>query len=122
VIKREILAAIGALPDVLVFVNAQTFTRFADADGRLDRASRGGLGAGSADLIGIVRVVRDIARPDLDLGRFIALEVKAPRGVVSDVQKRWLEAVRRMGGFAAVVRSVEEARGAIDRARKGDAA
>ena len=68
---------------------------------------RYGLAVGSADLIGC-----------LD-GRFIALEVKTAAGRASPEQRLWLDLVRRNGGFAAVVRSVEEARAAIARARTG---
>ena len=52
-------------------------------------------------------------------GRFVALEVKAPAGRTSPEQRQWLDLVRRNGGFAAVVRSVDEARAAIARARTG---
>jgi hypothetical protein len=68
---------------------------------------RYGLAVGSADLIGC-----------LD-GRFVALEVKAATGRASPEQRQWLDLVRRNGGFACVVRSVDEARAAIARARTG---
>jgi hypothetical protein len=68
---------------------------------------RYGLAVGSADLIGC-----------LD-GRFVALEVKTPTGRASPQQRQWLDLVRRHGGFAAIVRSVEDARAAIARARTG---
>ena len=68
---------------------------------------RYGLAVGSADLIGCLG------------GRFVALEVKAPAGRTSPEQRQWLDLVRRNGGFAAVVRSVDEARAAIARARTG---
>ena len=54
-------------------------------------------------------------------GRFVALEVKAPNGKgPTPEQERFLELVRRSGGFAAVVRSVSDAREAVSRARLGD--
>ena len=68
---------------------------------------RYGLAVGSADLVGC-----------LD-GRFVALEVKTAVGRASTEQRQWLDLVRRNGGFAAVVRSVDEARAAIARARNG---
>jgi hypothetical protein len=68
---------------------------------------RYGLAVGSSDLIGCLN------------GRFIALEVKTPTGRASPQQRQWLDLVRRHGGFAAIVRSVEDARGAIARARTG---
>ena len=64
-----------------------------------------GLAPGSSDLVGI-----------LD-GRFIALEVKTPVGRLRPEQRLWLELVRSFGGFAAVVRSVDEARAAVAAAR-----
>lgn len=70
---------------------------------------RYGLAVGSADLIGC-----------LD-GRFVALEVKTPTGRAAPEQRLWLALVRRYGGFAAIVRSVDEARAAIARARTGAA-
>lgn len=66
---------------------------------------RYGLANGSADLIGV-----------LD-GRFLSLEVKAPRGRVSEEQQQWLECVRGCGGVADVVRSVEDAMGVVTRCR-----
>lgn len=69
---------------------------------------RYGLAVGSADLVGILN------------GRFVALEIKTPTGRASSEQKLWLALVRARGGFAAVVRSVDDARRAIARARCGD--
>lgn len=69
-----------------------------------------GLGLGSADLVGML----------LGSGRAIALEVKTERGVVGDDQKLWLNAFRKRGGFACVVRSPEEAVAAIERACLGE--
>ena len=68
-----------------------------------------GLGIGSADLVGMLRS-----------GRVFALEIKTPTGKVSAEQARWLVAVRAWGGFAAVVRSPEEAIAAVERAVRGE--
>jgi VRR-NUC domain len=51
-------------------------------------------------------------------GRSLALEVKTPDGRVTEHQARFLERVRQHGGIAAVVRSVDDARAAITRARE----
>ena len=72
---------------------------------------RYGLARGSADLVGIVRM-------DNGLGRFFALEIKTPTGRVHDDQARWLRLVQSRGGYAAVVRSVDEAMAAVDAAKK----
>ena len=68
---------------------------------------RYGLATGSADLIGCLA------------GRFVALEVKTSTGRATPEQRLWLDLVRRHGGFAAIVRSVDDARAAIARARTG---
>ena len=47
-------------------------------------------------------------------GRFVAIEVKAPRGRLTDEQAAFLELVQRSGGLAGVARSVEEAREILD--------
>lgn len=64
-----------------------------------------GLGVGGADIVGLVYT-----------GRLIALEVKAEKGKLRLEQKQWLEAIREMGGYACVVRNVEEALLAVERA------
>ena len=91
---------------------------------------RYGLVVGASDLIGMLTMECWVRAPGHDgapvtvidrlaCGRFIALEVKTARGKVSKEQSMFLALVQRMGGFAAVVRSVDEARAAIARARTG---
>lgn len=43
-------------------------------------------------------------------GRFIAVEVKAEKGRVSEYQERFIEDVNRCGGLGFIARSVEEVR------------
>lgn len=69
---------------------------------------RYGLGIGSADLVGMLRS-----------GRVFALEVKSGPGRLTTEQRAWIAAVRRWGGFATVVRSVEDALAALERAEAG---
>jgi hypothetical protein len=61
------------------------------------RGVRYGLGVGSPDLVGIA------------WGRFIGLEVKTPTGRITREQRAWIDTITRLGGVAAVVRSVDEA-------------
>lgn len=68
-----------------------------------------GLPNGAADLCGIL----------LPHGRWVCLEVKTPRGRQSEAQRLWGDLVRKMGGFYAVVRSVDDAIAAVGRAREG---
>lgn len=58
----------------------------------------GGLGGapGVADIIGIYQ------------GKFLAIELKAPRGYLSDDQRAFLETVRAQGGIAFMAKSVED--------------
>lgn len=70
---------------------------------------RYGLGVGSADLVGLLRAS----------GRVFAVEVKTATGRLSPDQRRWLQALRSLGGFACVARSVPDALAALDRAEQG---
>jgi hypothetical protein len=111
-ISNQIREALAYAPDLKLWRNAQV-TR---------GGVRGGLGPGSADLVGILLVRNHNAAwftgPN-GVGRFFALEVKKPREEPSDAQRAWLAEVRGMGGFAAVVTSPAEAMKALERARKG---
>lgn len=70
---------------------------------------RYGLGEGGADLVGILR----------GTGRAFCLEVKTPMGRVRPEQTAWLATVRRFGGFASVVTSIDDALRALERAETG---
>lgn len=94
-------------------------------------------GTGGADLIGMLTIQVERVCFDNDavacdgsdlacaghvssIARFIALEVKKPGGRVRAEQWGFIELVRNNGGFAAIVHSVEEAKEAIARARRGE--
>ena len=100
---RRIQDALRAEPDLLLERNT---VGVGEHEGR--RVTYG-LALGSRGLIGILGPT----------GRFVALEVKSSSGQPTEHQVRWLARVREHGGFACVVRSVEEARPAIARAREG---
>lgn len=69
-----------------------------------------GLCRGSSDLIGWS--TREIT-PDM-VGRhvavFTAIEIKTKTGRISDVQQNFIDVVRKAGGIAGVVRSIEDAK------------
>ena len=67
---------------------------------------RRGLPPGWPDLCGVVA----------PSGRWLAIEVKSPRGRVAPEQAAWGALLTRMGGVYAVCRSVEDARAAVDQA------
>lgn len=97
--------------NIRLAVNRTMRARLLDNEVGVDTAKgvRYGLGVGSADLVGCLRS-----------GRVFCLEVKTPSGrPPTDEQTRWLESVRRWGGFACVVRSVNDALAALDRAEQG---
>lgn len=70
---------------------------------------RYGLCKGSADLIGILK----------PSGRFFALELKTEVGRISDDQRLFLKLINNMGGYAAVARTVDEAKKHYWRALEG---
>lgn len=104
-IQQEIRLALGLVPGLVLFRNNIGATQH---PGTARPVHYGVGGKGGSDLIGL-----------LD-GRFVALEIKTPTGRVSQEQIDFIEVIRTNGGFAAVVRSVEEAHAAIERCRKGE--
>ena len=104
-VQDEIRLALGLEDDLVLWRNNVGVAQF-------DNGSRVayGLAPGSADLVGILA----------PSGRWFCLELKRLKGGrVEAEQKLWHALVRRMGGFCAVVRSVDEARAALERARTG---
>ena len=67
-----------------------------------------GLVKGASDILGVLG----------PRGRFVALEAKTGNAVPTPEQRRFLAAITRHGGIAAVVRSVDEARSVLDAARR----
>jgi len=47
-------------------------------------------------------------------GMFVGMEVKMPTGKTTKIQERRIQQIRDAGGFAFVVRSVEDAMDALD--------
>lgn len=101
-ILRSIVRALTLEPDVLVWRNQIGATKHG---GRFVRYGVGG--KGGSDLIGLCG------------GRFFALEVKSATGRATEEQFAFICAVRMAGGFASIVRSAEEAIGAMVRCRDG---
>ena len=108
-IQHEIRLQLGQRPDVVLFRNecgVATYER-----GGRTYTVRYGLAKGSADLIGVRR--RNVRCECCGgqagtVGQFVALEVKKASGKVSLHQKQWLSLIRKYGGLAGAVRSVEE--------------
>ena len=65
--------------------------------GSFDVTTMGAYGKrGTADIVGVLR------------GRFVAIEVKTRRGVLSPLQKIWLEKKESCGGLCFVAQSVSD--------------
>ena len=94
--------ATRAYPKLILFaVTNQKGTRTAIEMGVLKSM---GAKPGVSDLI--------LCLPD---GRFAAIELKAPKGRLSDSQSDFLAAVELTGGYTAVVRSFDEFVAALER-------
>lgn len=106
---QAIRLALGQLPDARFWRNNVGVAYF-------DRPVKYGLGNGSPDLVGIVQHVT----PDGIVGRFCALEVKNQRGFLTGEQANFLQLIRDLYGFAAMVRNPAEALAAVERCRKGE--
>jgi hypothetical protein len=95
-IVRDIRLALGKRDDVVLWRNA---INVSSHDGRF---TRGGLGTGSADLVGVLRLPSGV-------GAFIAIEVKrSTKAPISDAQIMFLNLVRKMGGLAIVATNTED--------------
>jgi hypothetical protein len=112
-IEHAIRAELGLSPGLVLYRNA--VGRVQDFRAQPPRWISYGLAVGSSDLVGIAR------RDGCGCGRFIALEVKQARGRERASQARFRTLVQSLGGFAAIVRSTEEAQAAVARARAGEA-
>ena len=73
------------------------------------RFMRFGLCKGSSDLIGLRALEVTPEMVGQRIAQFVALEIKAAGGVVSPEQRAFLRLVQKLGGAAALCRSVEEA-------------
>jgi hypothetical protein len=67
-----------------------------------------GLCPGSADLIGVQKLVITPDMAGQTIGRFVSIEVKSERGTLSDEQKNWLRMVQSMGGYGVAARDLGE--------------
>jgi len=136
VIQQQIRLGLGMEPGLVLWRNQIGTAVFEGTRARYT-VPYGVGGTGGSDLIGLLTVKVERVCFDADaqacdgadvacaghaseIARFIALEVKRPGGRVRPEQVDFINLVRAAGGFAAIVRSVEEARAAIERARRGE--
>jgi hypothetical protein len=103
-LQNRIRLAIGRLTNVRLFRN--NVGLFKTIDGR---SVQTGLCVGSSDLIGFTS---KIITPDMvgqKVAIFTAIEVKTPKGKVSDTQYNFMNLVANHGGISSIVRSIDEA-------------
>lgn len=112
-VQADIEAEIGAEPDLLLFKNSVGKAKFFDDDAK-EFVVPYGLGVGSPDLVGILRV----SISGVTLGRWFCLEVKPPEGELEPEQEKTHAIWKSFGAFIETVRSPAEARAALERARK----
>lgn len=114
-ILREILEALGAEPDLVLFRNSVGRAPMVDmATGKAYHITFG-LGPGSPDIVGILRRETQSGVA----GQWFCLEVKRPGAGPSAEQAKCAKVWRWYGAFVATVSSVEEAHDALGRARNG---
>lgn len=107
VIQNTIEAELGALPDLLTLRNSVGKAHYTNEKTGKTYHVPYGLGVGSPDIVFILAPI----------GRWLAMEVKDPDGVVEPHQAESHAVWRRFGALVYVVRSVDDARDALDDAR-----
>jgi hypothetical protein len=103
---RAILAECGSLPGVVLGANASGRAAYMSESGRRFRVPYGwpDPNGGGPDLLAAVA----------PYGRLVALEVKTGRATTTPRQRACHEALRSVGVDVLVVRSVDEARAALE--------
>lgn len=103
---HAIRVALGREPDFTIWQNSKV-----TYDRRTGKPkAKPGLQTGASDLVGIL----------FPYGRMVCLEAKTGNATLMPHQRLFAQLIRSRGGFATVVRSVDDARAALDRARRGD--
>ncbi len=108
-IQREIEIRLGAERDLLLLRNSVGEARHVAESGRSYFVPYG-LGVGSPDLVGILRLTSGV-------GRWFCLEIKTMGGRVEPEQTKCHNVWRTFGAYIEVVRSAKEAYEALERAR-----
>lgn len=114
IIQGRIQQALGAEHDFLLMRNTVGKVEYSDDEGNL-RKYMYGLGTGSPDLVGILRIKH---RGYVLAGIWLCFEVKVPGEVASPHQEKIHAIWRRFGAQIHVVTSVEEARAALESTRR----
>lgn len=119
-IQHEVRLALGAQIGCAFFRNNVGQAEFVSPQGQVSRVKYG-LSEGSSDLIGLVSVVIMPEMVGKVIGRFAALELKAPGAKTArerlEKQTMFRELVNRYGGYAEQLSDPQQALPALRRAR-----
>lgn len=110
-IQREVEAALGGEPDLVLLRNSVGRAKFFNEETGSTYTVPFGLGIGSPDLVGILRT-------PLGLGVWFCIELKVPGEHPTEEQRKCHAIWRRFGALVYVATSVDEARRALDDARQ----
>jgi len=120
-IQHEVRLALGTQSGCVFFRNNVGMATFVSPAGKVSNV-RYGLSEGSSDLIGLVAVSITQAMVGQVIGRFCALELKAPGSHTAkdraEKQEMFRNLVNRMGGYAEVLNDPQQALPALARARR----
>jgi len=67
-----------------------------------------GLCPGSADLIGLQKVLITPEMAGEYIGKFLSIEVKGEHGLVSESQANWRRMVENMGGCGIIAKDIDD--------------
>lgn len=119
-IQQQVRLALGTQSGCVWWRNNVGQAEFVSPQGQISRV-RYGLSEGSSDLIGLVAVPITQAMVGKVIGRFCALELKAPGASTAkdraEKQEMFRNLVSRMGGFAELLNDPQQAVPALHRAR-----
>lgn len=103
-VQKAVRKRLSLLSNAMFFRNAQAMTKI---EGRFVKA---GLGSGTSDLIGWVERTITPEMVGERVAVFASIEIKRENGGrLTELQRRFLERVKRAGGIAGVARSEREA-------------
>lgn len=113
-VKLKVIGEIGRDPRLRVFINPTGKACFTSATGKKYWVSYGLAAKGSSDLIIIKQEVITQDMVGQTIGRFCAIELKAPGSDNTEKerakhQQNFIDKVIEMGGLAGRAKSVEEA-------------
>jgi hypothetical protein len=115
-IQYQVRLGMGRESDFRLFRNSTGVAERMRSGGRKS-FERHGLAKGSSDLVGILRFVPPVV--PFTIGRWVCWEIKTDIGRPTDEQIMWLELMRQFGAHACIIRSLDDAKASLDRARAG---